>query len=331
MAYVIANDILDNEINGFMGAGGTAAYASQVAVDAAAPAVGAVYGVGYGDRGYGQATFTLTPVSVGQTIGGAEWTAMRNALNVCSEHQAGIASATIPPTTVLDPGDLIQAHEIDPPTSDAFDFNSNIATIDSSRFVVDAGKSGTFATTGTSLNTRVGAWGAGAGAIDCEFDYAFGSENAARYFFNSGGEIRIALSHPLGTPQDNDWNASLGTRLGEVRMTHTATTSLGTSALSSALGFYDLTAVYQTIINGINIGTGAYTTNDVLIEAKMIGILGVNGGNGTTLRVRITLTDQHANVFFDSVSGGTAASFSVLRATFLSGIGTPAGSVFNAF
>jgi len=331
MAYEIDNDILDNEINGFIGAGGTAAYASQVAVDAAAPAVGAVYGVGYGDRGYGQTTFTLTPVTVGQVIDSDEWTDMRDALDVCSEHQAGTAAATIPPTSVLEVGDLIQAHEIDPPTSDASDFNSNIALIDTNRFVVDGTKSGTFSTTGTSSNTRGSSWGAGAGSIDCEFDYAFGTEDAARHFFNAGGQIRIDLSHPAGTPQDDDWDASLGTRLGQVRMTYTATTSLGSSALSSALGFYDLTTIYQTIIDGTNIGTGAYTANDVLIEAKVLSVSGANGGNGITVRVRITLTDQHANVFFDTVSSGTAASFSVLKATFLSSIVTPAGSVFNAF
>lgn len=331
MAYEIANDILDTEINGFIGASGTSAYASQVAVDAAAPAVGAVYGVGYGDRGYGQTTFTLAAVTPGDTISSAQWTDMRDALDVCSEHQAGTASATIPPTTVLDAGDLIQAHEADPPTSDPFDFNSNISTIDTSRFVVDATKSGSFVTAGTSSNTRGSAWGSGAGSIDCEFDFAFSSEDEARYFFNSGGQMRIDLSHPAGTPQDNDWSASLGTRLGQVRMTYTATTSTGTSALSSALGFYDLTGAYQTIIDGTDIGTGLYSTNDVLIEARVLSVVGTNGGNGTTVRVRITLTDQHANAFFDSVSAGTSASFSVLKATFLSGIITPAGSVFNAF
>ena len=162
-------------------------------------------------------------------------------------------------------------------------------------------------------------------------DVHFSSEDEARYFFNSGGQMRVDLSHPAGTAQDNDWSTSLGTRLGQVRMTYTATTSTGTSALSSALGFYDLTGAYQTIIDGTDIGTGAYTTNDVLIEAKVLSVVGTNGGNGTTVRVRITLTDQHINAFADSVSGGTLASFSVLKATFLSGIITPAGSVFNSF
>ena len=139
------------------------------------------------------------------------------------------------------------------------------------------------------------------------------------------------MSHPGGSPQDNDWSSSLGTRLGQVRMGHTSTSSTGTSALSSSLGYYDLTGSNQTIINGANIGTGAYTTNDVLIQAQRQNFFGVNGGNGGTVRITITLTDQHANAFFDNVSAGTNASFSVLKATFLSGIVTPAGSIINGF
>lgn len=331
MAYEVANDILDNEINGFIGSGGTAAYASQVAVDAAAPCVGAVYGVGFGDRGYGQTAITLTPVVPGQLIAEDEWKDMRNALAVIREHQTGSVPGTIPPTTVLDTGDVIQAHESSGPTLDAFDFNSQISSGDSSRFVADAAKVGTFATTGTSSNTRGSSWGGGSGSINLEFDVSYGSENAARYFFNSGGQVRIDLSHPAGSSQDNDWSASLGTRLGQVRFAYTSTSSTGTSGLSSSIGFYDLTGSYQTIINGANIGTGAYTTNDVLIEAHRLGFGGVNGGNGTGVRFRITLTDQHVNAFFDTVSSGTAASFAVLKATFLSGIVTPSGSVFNAF
>ncbi|GAG32419.1 unnamed protein product, partial [marine sediment metagenome] len=225
MAYEVANDILDNEINGFIGSGGTAAYASQGAVDAAAPCVGAIYGVGYGNRGYGQVGITLTPVAVSQLVATTEWTNMRNALDVCSEHQNGTASVLIPPTSVLDTGDIIQAHESSPPTSDAYDFNSVIAAIEASRFVVDSAKAGTFATTGASSSTRGSAWGAGSSSIDCIFDFGFGSENAARYFFNSGGQIRIDMTHPAGTTQDNDWRTSLITRLGQVRMGYTSTSS----------------------------------------------------------------------------------------------------------
>jgi len=331
MAYVLGDDILDTEYNDFIGASGTAAYASQVAVDAAAPCVGAIYGVGYGDRGYGQTTITLTAITAGTVISSAQWTDMRDALAVCSESQDGSPDSLIPPATELEAGDLIQAHESDAPTSDTYDFNSVISDIDTNRFVLDATKDGTFSTITTSSDTRTSSWGSGTGSIDCQFNYDFGSEDDARYFFNSGGEIRIDLSHPTGSSQDNNWNTALGTALGQVRMGYTATTSTGTSALSSSVGFYDLTDSFQTILDGTNIGTGAYSANDVLIEARRLNFSGVNGGNGDGVRVRITLTDQHTNAFSDTVSSGTAASFTVLKATFLSGIITPTGSLTDTF
>ena len=331
MAYQAGDDILDNEYNGFIGVQGTSAYASQAAVNTASPCVGAVYGVGYGNRGYGQTGISLSVVTAGQIIGSSEWTNMRNALAVIREHQTGSVPVTVPPTNVMDAGDVIQAHESSPPTNDAYDYNSQISSGDSSRFVADSAKVGTSSVTGTSSNTRGSAWGSGSGSIDLIFDVNFSSENNARYFFNSGGQLRIDMSHPAGTPQDNDWRTSLITRLGQVRMTYTATSSTGTSGLSSGIGYYDLTGSYQTIINGTNIGGGAYTTNDLLIEAHRLSFGGVNGANGLGVRFRITLTDQHSNIYFDTVSAGTSASFSVLKATFLSGIQTPAGSVNNSF
>lgn len=331
MAYEVGDPALDNEYNDFIGVSGTSAFASQGAVDAAAPCVGAIYGVGYGNRGYGQSGVTLTAVTTATVISSAQWTDMSTALDVCTESQDGTASSLIPPASVTEVADLIVAHESSPPSSNAYDYNSVIAAVEANKFILDSAKDGTFATLLASSTTRGLAWGSGSGSIDCIFDFDFGSENAARYFFNSGGQLRIDMSHPGGTPQDNDWSTSLGTRLGQVRMTHTATTSTGSSALSSGIGFYDLTGSNQTIIDGTNIGSGAYTANDVLIQAQRLGFVGTNGGNGTGVRITITLTDQHVSGWFDSVSSGTNASFSVLKATFLSGIVTPDGIVTNGF
>lgn len=333
MTYEVGQDILDNEINGFVGPQAGSAYASQAAVNAAAPCVGAIYGVGFGNRGYGQSAISLSVVTPGQVIGSSEWTALRNALAVIREHQTGSVPGTVPPTSVLEVGDVIQAHESGPPTNDAYDFDSQISAADSNRLVADSAKVGTFATTGTSSNTRGSPWGSGSGSIDLEFTVSFGSEDAARYFFNSGGQVRIDMSHPAGTAQDNDWRASLITRVGQVRFDYTSTSSTGTSGLSSSLGYYDLTGSYQTIINGTNIGTGVYTTNDVFVAARRVSFGGVNGGNGTGVQFQIVLQDQHVGgpAPVDSVSAGTSASFSVLKATFLSGIVTPSGTVNNAF
>lgn len=333
MAYEKGDPALDTEYNDFIGVSGTSAFASQIAVDAAAPCVGAIYGVGFGNRGYGQSGVTLSAVTTATAISSAQWTDMSAALRVCSESQTGVVggSTLIPPASVTQLSDAIVAHETSPPSSNAYDYNSVIAAIEASKFVLNSGKDGTFITTGSSSITRVGAWGGGSTSINCIFDFGFGSEDAARYFFNSGGQLRIDMSQPGGTPQDIDWNTSLGTRLGQVRMGHTSTSSTGSSALASSIGYYDLTGAVQTIIDGTNIGGGAYTANDVIIQAHRLNFFGANGGNGLTVRITITLIDQHTSVWTDSVSSGTNASFSVLKATFLSGIVTPSGTIINGF
>ena len=178
---------------------------------------------------------------------------------------------------------------------------------------------------GTTSNTRGSSWGGpGNASIDMEVDYDFGSRNDARIFFDTGNELRLDLFQPTGTAQDNDWNASLVTRLGQVQMGETSTTSTGTSGLSSSVGHIDLTQSYQTIIDGTNIGTGTYTTNDVLIEARL-------NAAEDTVEVRVTLTDEHTNAFFDTVGGGAMATFTVLKASTPNGLVTPTCTVTNAF
>ena len=329
MAYQAGDTILDNEYNGGIGSEGTSAYASQAAVDAASPAAGALYGVGYGDRGYGQTTYTLIPVTAGSVIRGWQWSDFRNALQVVRDHQTNTTDALLPPANLFDIGDTIQAHESDPPTNDTYDFGTVLAAADSNRFTVHATHASQLSVLGTTSNTRGSVWST---SIDCEATFAFGSEDSARYFFNSGGEIRLDLSHPGGNQQDSDWNALLGTRVGQVRFGYTATSSTGTSGLSSTIGYYDLTDAYQLIINGTNIGGGLYyTANDCLIYAHRVSFAGVNGGNGTGVKVRILLQDQHTNPNFDQVSAGTKVDFRVLKATFLSGIVTPTVTVNNSF
>ena len=178
---------------------------------------------------------------------------------------------------------------------------------------------------GTTSNTRVGSWGApGIPSIDMEVEYDFGTVDDAKIFFDTDNQLRLDLSQPTGTTQDNDWNAALGTRLGQVQMIAESTSSTGSSGLSTTIGYVDLTSTYQTIIDGTNIGSGTYAANDVLIEAQILS-------GGSIVKLRVTLTDQHTNAFFDSVGGGALASFTVLKASIPKGIVTPTNTVTNSF
>lgn len=125
----------------------------------------------------------------------------------------------------------------------------------------------------------------------------------ARYFFNSGGQIRFSGSRSGGaaTPQNTNWTTLLS-NMGTVTFDWDVTTAAGTNWTGSGIGYYDLTAGFQQLAQGV--GTGAYAANDATIFGRTVdGPTGGNGDNGRTLEFRVEYNDDHSNVFSDSVTG----------------------------
>lgn len=329
MTYESGSKVVASDFNTFLGGNGTSAYASSVA---ATNCIGALYGVGYGDRGYGQSAITQNAV-VGQTdkITATQWANLRNMMEVLSNHQ-GTSVPLLPPSSVFSTSNKITAHESSAPTSDAYDINGYLATLDTNRFNTNGGASMTL-TTNAHTSTRATAWGAGSAAsIVTEIDVAFGSNDEARYFFNSGGELRLLGSQPTAsTAQDGAWSYILGIRVGIITFSANNTTHSGNAGTSSAIGYYQLTNVYQTIYSGTNLGNGAYGANDVLVEARYSAGGTTNGAKGSRIRFRVTYSDQY-NGGSDEVSASTSVSLSHLRATsILTGINAPVYSTVTAF
>ena len=90
------------------------------------------------------------------------------------------------------------------------------------------------------------------------FSYTFTDYNQARYFFNSGGEIRWALNATGNTSNDGylSWN-SVFNRLGTVRMSHDNTLQSGTGGISNSKGFYHLTEDWQQVFTSAGPYTGS--------------------------------------------------------------------------
>lgn len=326
MPYVIGQKITPTDYNTFVGSNGSgSAYPSSAA---ATGIIGGIYGIGYGDRGYGQTGVTLSTLTSSSRINAQAWTNLRTALATCLNHQSGSLPATLPPASKLSVGQRIEAHESSAPTSDSYDINSLISQIDTNRFNTNSGSSMTLTGNAHTI-TRSGAWNS---TITGEVNVTFSSTNHARYFFNSGGQLRLLGAQPGGTSQDSNWNNVLKNIVGTVSLSANGTTRSGTGGTASgSIGYYQLTTSYQTIYNGTNIGTGAYASNDVLIQA-LVNNAPSNGGPGNVIRFRIRLTDQHSNSWFDSVASGTNFVFSHLRATVhLSGISAPTYSTYTGF
>lgn len=136
----------------------------------------------------------------------------------------------------------------------------------------------------------------------------FGSNSAARYFFNAGGDIRIRAyrSGVAASTKDTTWSQMLGDNAtvkgqGIIYMNYTLTDivdgSYDTSptdqrGTGSAIGFYDLTATNQQIYIK-NAPSGAYSENYYQIQAK------VNTASNPT-QVILTIN------FVDADTGGPA-------------------------
>lgn len=332
MTYETGNPAIIGDYNSFIGTPtgvtsgedtSTVAFANDTE---ATQAVAALVGVGFGQRGYGQTSFILPQLAVGDVISSSHWTNLRNAIENIGNHQ-GTSLTNLVPATLLETGDTIVAHDGVPPTNN--ELNSFISTLDTNRFNTDSGASMTL-TTSAHTETRTTSWSS---TIDTTVTATWATPDAARYFFNSGGELRVILSHSnTSTDQNIDWNNVLSNVVGTITLNATTTTQSATSAAGtvSNIGYYDLTTSNQRIYDGTNIGSGAYVSNDVFIDARYTGLT-TNGARGSQVVFTITLQDQHTGTE-DTVASGTIARFDVFRATtHLTGIPAPSWATTETF
>lgn len=280
-------------------------------INAFIASVNAVAGTGNGNKGYGLTDISTVTTGVNKARS-STWTDLRNAIDDSALHQG--TSINVPPATLLELGDTIYAHETSAPTSDIYDFDSSIAAIDANYLNIDVIEQ-TVLTDFYTTPARATVW---SGTITCTFDAVFASEDAARFYFNSGGQLRIDGDHPNSgaqPTQDDNWRYIFATAMGTVLLGRDATTRSGTSGTPAAIGFYDLTNTFQTIYDGTNIGSGSYSANDVIIEARVLNVVGTNGGNGDSVQIRVTLRDEHTGISgsYDQVASGTNMKISLRK------------------
>lgn len=275
MTYKLGGAIQASDLNGFL------------------TTVGNVYGVGNADRGYGQSAITQAPVTAGGIIHASQWTNLYDLLVVCA-HQQGTNVTTLPPSNVYTTGDPIDAYEQAAPTDSPYELANNITAIDTNRLNAST----------TSMSIATAVWSVSyspswTGSITAVVSVTWASENAARYFFNSAGQIRIYGTAPTFGMLDFEAHTTTG---------------------GNPLGFYGLTNSYQTIYSGTSVG---FYTDNVTVAAERLNYVGVNGGNGSGVQFQITLT---------GANNTTNVSFDVVRATtFLTGITPPTFATVTPF
>jgi hypothetical protein len=240
-------------------------------------------------------------------------------LNAATESTIGSGATVLfgpGPPADFDEGTLVSATTIN-----SYETLSALTDDEAERFKIAAGQFSTTSITDItrtwSVSTTPQFW---SNSMSCEMTIDFANANDARYFFNSGGEIRITSSRTGGRSdaQNNDWSSLL--------------TTAGTFSFGAYLpdanfvgtngkNFYKLTNAYQEVYRLTS--SVPYAANYYSIDAKS-NVANNSTGTATQIVFRInfiagyvdpgdtTLDSPRTN---DEIDGTFAVSFTEKKAS----------------
>lgn len=256
----------------------------------------ALLGPGSASRGYGQSIYS-TPVSAGNQVTADQWNALRIDIANIRIHQNGLT----PSIPIPQRGDVIRAGAGHPYTS----YDTALNSADATRFDL--------ATTQSVLTPKVNKatstpWSTQAEAT---LTVAFSTADQARWFFNSGGKIKIRGEIVGGSGQQTSYWSSLLSAVGNVDF----------GAAAGLTPYYSLTSSYQPVYQSSNsiYASVAYTSNYFKIEAKC-NVSNNSLGTATELTFRIIMVDSYVDSApttppYDQVNGTLSIYVSELKAS----------------
>lgn len=163
--------------------------------------------------------------------------------------------------------------------------------------------------TNVTSTSRIDPW---VNQLQSDFSYTFSDYNEARYFFNSGGELRCNIEmtgNPLNSGYAN-WNQVVD-QMGTLIFNHDNTTQSGTGGISNAKGFYHLTTDWQLIFTSASPGSpyGGYSDYSNLVLEFYARYIEVGSNHQVQLRVVMDDTAYHS----DAVEGTTTINIGYLN------------------
>ena len=212
----------------------------------------AVLGAGAGNTGYGQdARINSTAVSAGSAVTALQWQNLRWDLYNILLHQNG----TAPSITLVNTGDTVRFGVAHP--NNAYDTLAD--TTVANRFNLGAGQ---FVTESLGSKAENFAWSSQA-YID--ITYTFSTAAAARYFFNSGGKIRVTSSFAanLANSQNAAWQSLLA---GASTQSFGAQDPVTGFSPLNGTNFYRLTNTFQTYYTTAS--SSPYGSNNYQLQAS---------------------------------------------------------------
>lgn len=252
-----------------------------------------VVGAGSGNSGYGQAT--LGPaVSESSKVSINEYGSLRYDIINAWKHIYGSNPTLVVPAE----GNTVRYDTDFAPSSNMAleapntQYDTYANTIIANRFTVHASQSATQALTPTS-STWPGIYGTDWTAlIKCTVTATWTSAAQARYFFNSGGEIRFSSSRSGGstTTQNTQWNtilSSAGTRAfgGNIP-------AAGVSP-QDGQNFYRCTNTFQ--VWSQTFGSSPYGTNSWRLSARTPSVANNSSGTASSVEFLIEWVDNYVD------------------------------------
>jgi len=215
-----------------------------------------VLGTGSGNSGYGQSV-TSSQKTNSDSIDAVDINQLYADIQVAHTHQQGSASSLIAQVTT---SDLIEANNgVSFKGWTQYETAANL--ISSNRLIANAASM--TATAAKTTETKAAGWN---GSNNQIVTVTFASAAARRYFFNSGGEIRISASVASGgNTKSQDW-ATMCSSSGTIKIAEGSITKTGASG--TIYGSYDEGTIPGTSTKIFDrVGSGNYAENSWTINA----------------------------------------------------------------
>ena len=233
-----------------------------------------ILGSGSGQNGYGQVVTSVPVTNTGDIATAADMNAIYADILTARVHQVGAGDIGIAEVVqnlnVVAEDTSFNVSDLGVTTVDPDGFKKGITDFETLMTQVQSDKA-SIHTSQAALEPGVASarsttWN---GLIYHEVAVTFSSAGARRFFFNTGGELRLTANNTgASTPKGLDWTA-LCSELGIIKLNSSATTTTGTGS-GTSIGNYDLTSNFQSIYQ--KVGTGSYS--------------GVYAGNLYTIKAR---------------------------------------------
>jgi len=265
----------------------------------------ATWATGGATAGYGQTA--VANVAVGNTvIATGQWNALVSNTASAASHQGSTITSVTAPTS----GGTVTYLSAIP---------TNLQTVYGNR--LNAATQGS-----TTSNTAT--WSA---ALTFTHTATFANGDAARYFFNSGGQIKMTVSHPGGTGINlllNNLASNVGTVVQSAPTSGTVSI-VGTSyagiqkvggggnapTVDSTKGYYGMTVSNATVFTQTaSTGPSGYLGTFIRFIAKSNGTQGSNGDTGSVITI-YTVWDEVPDGLSASSGSATTMTLSLPEST----------------